>query len=78
MITALFLAVFIIAAASLFFGSKTGISLANFAWKVVKCFLYLYALLVLISSAASFFANEETKPAAMPEGEPASVSVNLN
>ena len=38
MITALFLAVFIIAAASLFFGSKTGISFANFAWKVVNVF----------------------------------------
>ena len=78
MITVLFIAVFVIAAICVFFGSKAGVSLANLAWKTMKYSLYLLGLLVLIGCIASFSADEETRPSPKLDVESGSVPVDLN
>ena len=78
MITALFLAVFIIAAICVFFRSGAGTSLIGLAWKAMKCFLCLLGVLVLIGCFTSFFGNGETNHKPAREDGNSAVSVDLN
>ena len=78
MITALFFAAFIIAAICVFFRSRAGTSLLDFAWRAMKCFLCLLGVLVLIGCFASFFGNVETNHEPAREDGNSVVSVDLN